>query len=306
MKKKRNQHPKRKQDLQQLKLIKYIVKGDTTLDNFLIQIFPEKSKTAIKQLLQGRYIQIDNQIITQFNYPLNKQQEVFISKTPITKKEDTFIDILHEDDEIIIINKPSGLLSMASETEKNKTAYHLVKLYLQKKNYKSKIFIVHRLDRDTSGILMFAKNENIKRLLQENWNDLVTKRGYVAIVEGRLKNSKDTIKSYLVETKTQLVYSTNNSQNGKLAITNYQTINQSNKFSLLDVSLDTGRKNQIRVHMQDLGHSIIGDKKYGAKTNPLNRLGLHAHKLEFTHPITKKKIVIKTMIPKEFIQLFNN
>jgi len=287
------------------KFSRYIVKKDMILTDFLLEVFPNKSKNSIKQLLTQRYIQIEHQVISQFDYPLTKGQEVLIASTPIPKNNDTYIDILHEDKDIIIINKPSGLLSMANLSEKENTAYHLVKLYLQKKDYKARVFIVHRLDRDTSGILVLAKNQKIKKELQDDWNDIVLKRGYVALVEGQLKQKTGTIRSYLMETKTQLVYSTTNSKDGKLAITNYQVINQTKNYSLLDISLETGRKNQIRVHMQDLHHPIIGDKKYGANTDPIRRLGLHAHQLEFIHPHSKEKIKVKTKIPNQFLQLIN-
>ena len=156
--------------------------------------------------------------------------------------------------------------------DRENTAYHLVSEYLKSKNKKAKVFVVHRLDKDTSGILMFAKNEEIKNKLQNNWNKIVYKRGYLAIIEGKLNKKSGTIKNYLDESKTQMVYITNNKK-GKLAITNYQVLKETRYNSLVEIFLDTGRKNQIRVHMQSLGHSIVGDKKYGATTNPIKRMG---------------------------------
>lgn len=289
----------------EMKLIKYTVGQNSTLFDFLIQLFPGKSRNSIKQLLSKGHIQIHNEVVTQFDYPLVIDQVVYISNVPINIKEDTYIDILFEDEHLLIINKPNGLLSMASAKEKEKTAYHLVRAYLQKKAHRAKVFIVHRLDKDTSGVLLFAKNDTVKYILQNNWNELVTKRGYTAIVEGHLHKNEGTIRNYLMETKTQLVYSSRDSKEGKLAITHYRVLNQNQNYTLLDISLETGRKNQIRVHMQDIGHPIIGDKKYGARTSPINRLGLHAHALEFNHPITKEKIKVKTKIPSEFIKLLS-
>ena len=170
---------------------------------------------------------------------------------------------------------------------------------MKSKNNKAKVFVVHRLDKDTSGVLMFAKNEIIKNKLQNNWNEIVYKRGYLAIVEGKLDKKKGQIKNYLDESKTQMVYVSNH-RKGKLAITNYQVLKESRYNSLLEIFLDTGRKNQIRVHMQYLGHSIVGDKKYGAATNPLKRMGLHSHVFAFVHPDTKVKMEFKAAMPEVF------
>ncbi|MEG2351439.1 MAG: RNA pseudouridine synthase, partial [Bacilli bacterium] len=165
--------------------------------------------------------------------------------------------------------------------------------------------IIHRLDKDTSGIIMFAKSEQIKYMYQNNWDNLVTERNYVAIVEGVLESKEGTIKSYLKETKTLLVYSTDDEKNGKLAITKYKVIKTLKNYSMLNIEIKTGRKNQIRVHMKDIGHIVIGDKKYGSKTSPINRLALHANRLIVTNPKTKKSMVFETNIPKSFKTMFN-
>ena len=211
------------------------------------------------------------------------------------------IKILYEDKFIIIVSKPPKLLTISTDKEKENTMFHKVLLYEKQKNKNNKIFIVHRLDKDTSGLLIFAKDEITKRKLQENWNDV--KRYYMALVEGNLKKKQDTIKSYLKETKTFLTYSTKD-KSGKLAITRYKVIKESNNYSLLDIEILTGRKNQIRVHMKDINHPIVGDKKYDSKTNILNRLGLHAYKIIFKHPITKKELVIEDKVPIAFVNIF--
>lgn len=214
------------------------------------------------------------------------------------------LDIVFEDKDIIVINKKPHLLTISTENEKEKTLFHQVMLYLKKKNKNNKVFIVHRLDKDTSGLIVFAKNENIKRKLQNNWEN--SKRGYIAVVNGILEKDKGTIKSYLMETKTLLVYSTNDSKNGKLAITSYEKIKENNLYTMLKIDIKTGRKNQIRVHLNDIGNSIVGDKKYGSiKRDPLRRLCLHANYLEFVHPVTNKRIIFETKIPKTFEDLFN-
>lgn len=214
------------------------------------------------------------------------------------------LDIIYEDKNIIVVNKPSGLLTVSTEKEKEKTPFKEVSLYVKKSNPKAKIFIIHRLDKDTSGIVIFAKNQNIKYKYQNNWDNLVIKRGYTAVVEGTLIKKKDTIKSYLRETKTFMVYSTNDRENGKLAITNYNVIKENKKYSMLDIDIKTGRKNQIRVHMNDINHPILGDKKYGDKKSNFSRLMLHASILIIINPITKKKMEFVSDTPKSFDLLF--
>jgi 23S rRNA pseudouridine1911/1915/1917 synthase len=212
------------------------------------------------------------------------------------------LDILYEDKSIIVINKPSHLLTISTDNEKEKTLFHKVMLYEKRKNKNNKVFIVHRLDKDTSGIIVFAKDEKVKYKLQNSWEKEV-KRGYVAVVNGKTKD-KDILKSYLAETKTLLVYSTD-SKHGKLAITEYQKLKENKRMTLLKIKIKTGRKNQIRVQLNDNGNSIVGDKKYGeSKFDPLRRLCLHANYLEIIHPVTNKKMVFETEIPKEFIRLF--
>ena len=210
------------------------------------------------------------------------------------------IDILYEDKFIIIVNKPSNLLTIATDKIYEDTLYSQVYDYLKQKHKNNKVFIVHRLDKDTSGLVLFAKNELVKHRLQDNWKNV--KRFYYAIVNGSIEKNSDIIKSYLKETKTLLVYSTNDN-NGKLAITEYELLKKNNKYSLLKIDIKTGRKNQIRVHLNDINHSIVGDKKYGINNNPLKRLCLHAYYLEFSHPVTNEIIKIESKYPKEFNKL---
>ncbi len=215
------------------------------------------------------------------------------------------LDIIYEDKNILVINKPAGLLTISTPKEKERTLFHEVSDYVKKSNPKAKVFIIHRLDKDTSGIVIFAKSQTIKFKYQNNWDNLVQKRGYVAVVKGNLDKKKDTIKSYLKETKTFLVYSTNDQKNGKLAITDYEVMKENKYYSMLNINIKTGRKNQIRVHMNDIGHPIIGDKKYGNVKSPLNRMGLHANVLVVTNPVTKKKMEFVAKTPKSFDILFD-
>lgn len=212
------------------------------------------------------------------------------------------LKIIYEDKDIIVVNKKADMLTVSTEKEKERTLFHELLTFQKQKNKNNKIFIVHRLDKNTSGLVVFAKSEKVKRILQDNWDKV--KREYVALVHGKVKSKQDSIKSYLVETKTLLVYSTNDSKRGKFAQTDYEVLLQNNDYSLLKINIKTGRKNQIRVHLNDIGHSIVGDKKYGKiKKDPLRRMCLHANRLEFVHPITKQLMTIEDNIPSEFINI---
>lgn len=219
----------------------------------------------------------------------------------MSKKEK--LNIIYEDKNLIVIDKPSGLLTVSTEREKEKTLMHKVITYEKKKNKNNKAFIVHRLDKDTSGIVLFAKNIKIKTLLQNNWDDIVKVRQYVAIVEGNVGEESKTLRSWLKEDKTLRTYSSKREKDGKLAITKYRLITKTDKYSFLEVEIKTGRKNQIRVQLSDNGNPIIGDKKYNSKNNPIKRLGLHANKLIIINPITKEEMIFESDIPKEFIDL---
>ena len=229
---------------------------------------------------------------------------MIISNSPIKKKTRSKLPIIYEDDDLIVINKPSGLLSIASDNEKSSTAYRMLSDYVQQKDKHNRIFVVHRLDEDTSGVLMVAKNVKIQQALQEHWNDIVKKRGYYAIVEGVMEKQSDTIKTYLKKNSQNLMYSSKKAGDGQLAITHYKVIKSNSKYSLLDVNIDTGRKNQIRVHLGERGHYIIGDDKYGEPSNPIKRLGLHAYELDFIHPFTGRLVKFTAPMPKEFSTLF--
>lgn len=276
---------------------KYIVKENEILIEFLKKSFSNLSKNNIKSLLHNEKVFINGNMTTKYNYELNVGDVVEI-REKIAKN----IDIIYEDKDIIVINKPSGLLTVATEKEKNKTAYHLVMEYLKKKNKNNRIFIIHRLDKDTSGIIMFAKNERAKHLYQDNWNDIVKKRCYYAVIDGKMENKEGTIKSYLKE-NGNMVYSVKD-RSGKIAITEYKVLKEIKNISLLDINLRTGRKNQIRVHMKENKTPILGDLKYGEKSKLINRLALHAYKLELINPVTKKLLTFEVNMPNEFKTLF--
>jgi len=275
------------------------------LMKFLMEKIPAKGRNSIKSLLTHRQVLVDEQVVTQYNYPLQVGQEVVINWSLVRSKEhEKGLKIIYEDTAIIVIDKSPGLLSMASDKEKERTAYHQLTDYVRNNNAEDRIFIVHRLDRDTSGVMVFAKNEEAKHAMQDAWKDIVVDRAYVAVVEGRVKQREGTIESWLKETKTRLMYSSYTKGDGQEAVTDYKVLQAGSKYSLLEIRLKTGRKNQIRVHMQDIGHSIIGDKKYGSKINPIGRLGLHAHILAFYHPVSGELMRFETEVPKKFTRLF--
>lgn len=253
-------------------------------------------KKKIKQYLTHGSIFVNNVKIRQYNYPIVNGMEIVIDTDSKNKKVLPF-DVLFEDDNIIVVNKPAGLLTIATAKEKEKTLYHIVSEYLKSRDKNSKVFIVHRLDKDTSGIVVLAKGEKIKNQLQENWNEYVSLREYVAVVHGKLKNKSDRIVQNLNETKTNLVYAVKTG--GKEAITNYNVIKENSQYSLVSINIETGRKNQIRVAFTTLGNPIVGDSKYGIKDS-YNRLYLHANRLKMYYPVIRKDILFETNNPVEF------
>jgi 23S rRNA pseudouridine1911/1915/1917 synthase len=272
---------------------------------FLYESFPEQSRKSVKALLEQRRIMICNQIVTRFDYPLAPGIDIIILKkksSPNTGLRK--MNLLYEDAHLLVIEKSAGLLSVATEKGTEETAFSILKTYVKKSHPHNELHIVHRLDRDTSGIMMFAKSKQIQVKLQDNWEKAVTKRIYYAVVEGFVKNAKGEIVSSLKENKSLMMYSSKTPGDGQKAVTRYRVLKSNARYTLLEVSLQTGRKNQIRVHLQDIGHSIAGDKKYGAKSDPLRRLGLHAGIMEFFHPATGKRMHFETPIPAVLEKLF--
>lgn len=278
------------------KLQNYKVTEETTLVNSISLFKKDLSKKTIKNYIKNGMVKVNNKVITNSSYLLKINDIVEIVYEKIVNNNK--LEIIYEDDYLIAINKPYGLLSISNEKEKNITAYRMVSDYIKDNKKGRFIFVVHRLDQDTSGVLMFAKNEKIRDILQENWNNMVKKRGYIAIVDGIIKDS-GTMHTYLREDRNQFVYSAKGTD-GKEAITHYFPIKNNNNYSMLQVFIDTGRRNQIRVHLSESGYPIAGDKKYKCKSNPIKRLCLHANILEFIHPVTKKLIHIESDIPNEF------
>jgi len=289
--------PKSKND------IRFKVDANIELFVFLQTQMPQKSRTNIKKILSNGLITINDKTITQFNYPLNIGDEVVLNSVIVVKyAKFRGFQIVFEDDDVIVINKESGLLTIAPTSENELTAFGQLIFYVKSKNPTDKVFVVHRLDKYTSGVMLFVKGEENQTYFRSDWTNVVKERIYIGIVEGIPEEKEGKIVSYLKETKTQLVYSTKETD-GKLAITHYKVLKSSKKFSMVEFHLETGRKNQIRVHMQDIGHSIVGDKKYGATHNPYDRLMLHAETLAFIHPKTKELVHFNARLPRIFTEI---
>ena len=279
---------------------KYKVKAETTLLQFLLETINNKSRNHVKGLLRRGQILVDGAASTDYALALRSGQVVEVLLGAPSDVNKMSLPVIYEDDDIIVIDKPAGMLTISTDKERENTAYHIAFDYMKSKANPGRVFIVHRLDRETSGVLLLAKREQIKLKLQENWLETVIRREYIAVVEGNVQPPQKQITSWLKQTKTLLVYSSDKKDDGQLAITNYQTLKTAEKYTLLDISLETGRKNQIRVHMKDIGHPVAGDKKYGAQTNPFKRLGLHASELVILHPATGGKMQFVSPVPEVF------
>lgn len=257
------------------------------------------SKNNIKSFLVHEIVSVNGKTITKYNYLLKKGDRVSIG----AKKVDSFcgkINIIYEDKYFLVVDKPSGMLTVATEEDKdaNNNLYSILCKYVKKKNSSSRIYVVHRLDKDTSGVLLFAKNEKLMSILQDNWNNIAT-RIYHAVVYG-ITNKNGVIKSYLKENEKLVTYS---NKDGKLAVTEYKRIKSNDKFSLLEINIKTGRRNQIRVQLKEIGHPIVGDSKYGKKDKSFKRMMLHASTLSIINPITKKEIIFESKLDKSFNEL---
>lgn len=281
------------------------VKENSELLKFLIDQLKGKSRTTVKALLAHRQVSVDHHTITQFDYPVLSGQQVTITYGKIPEEiKYKGLRILFEDPYIIVIEKEAGMLSIATAKEKLLTTYSILSGHVKRENPNNRIFVVHRLDRDTSGIMMFAKSEEVQSAMQRAWQEAVIERTYVAVVEGVVENDEGTIRSFLKENKALVMYSTKVPGEGDEAITHYKVLRRGDAISLVELKLETGRKNQIRVHMKDLGHPVVGDKKYGAKLNLIGRTCLHARVLAFIHPVNGSEVRYETPVPGRFMSVF--
>lgn len=283
----------------------YTTDESIELLQFLMLKLSHKGRNKVKGLLTHRQIAVDGKIMTRHNYLLHPGQQVEVLGVRGPMKDELLgIRILFEDDDLIVIDKPAGLLSMATEQERERTAYFVLMNYVRHFHPQNRVFIVHRLDRETSGVMMFAKTEAVQQMLQDTWKDTVFERVYIAVVEGVFSEKQGKLVSWLQQSKTKTMYISKVGE-GVKAILQYKVLKENKDFSLLEVRLGTGRKNQIRVQMQSVGHSLLGDKRYGAKKNPLGRLALHASVLSFRHPRTDELLRFETPIPPAFRRLFS-
>lgn len=298
----------------------YKVQRSDELLEFLLKK-QNASRNNVKALLSRCQVLVNGSVVTQYNFALAKDDEIKIARESVRENEPLKISpalktgakgkaatpapklaILYEDDDLIAVDKPAGLLSVESDKE-NECAFGQVLKYLQAKDKSLRPFILHRIDKETSGVLIFAKNIKLHSMLRMHWNELVQTREYFALCEGTFEKKEDTVISYLRENANNLVYSTQD-PSGQKAVTRYKVEKEGNGYSLLRVEIDTGRKNQIRVHMQLLGHPIVGDDKYGHTKNPLGRLGLHASCLSIIHPVTKELLNFRSSVPAAFRKFF--
>lgn len=279
----------------------YVVEQPTSLLDFLLTRVRGQSRNSVKHMLSRGQVLVEGVPQTRFDLPLVSGQRVIL--LPQAKGPALPFPILYEDAGLIVIQKPAGLLSIGTEKEKHRTAYRILSDHLQSRDPRSRLWIVHRLDRDTSGVLLFAKDEGLKNALQDGWNDLVRERRYYAVVEGEDLPDSGVCRSRLIENRQHRVYSTKRDE-GKEAVTRYRVMSRRRGYSLLDVALETGRKNQIRAHLSELGHPVAGDEKYGAGSDPMGRLALHAWQLSLTDPRTENPISFTAAVPTEFQRMF--
>ena len=272
-------------------------RADTLLP-FLLSHQKGKSRNNIKALLTRGQVLVDGQAVTRHDHPLVPGQTV--SLRPRLQGGDLPFPLLYEDADLLAIDKPAGLLSTANEREQERTAFRAVSDWLRDRG-EGRAFLVHRLDRDTSGVLLFAKSEAVQQRFQNEWNTLIRRRGYRAVFEGAPPEPAGTIRTQLRENRIHKVYSVRSG--GKTAVTHYQVERLGADYALLAVAIDTGRKNQIRVHFSELGCPVAGDKVYGAATDPLGRLCLHAHELSFAHPVTGAELLLRSETPRGFSRL---
>lgn len=293
------------------------VRENALLGDFLEQKMGGMTRTSIKQMLGRRIVQVNGGIETRMDKEVRPGDEVLIqpgrgNQTLVHPK----LKIVYEDDHLIIVEKMQGLLTVAAHPGASETtAFSILRDYVKRENRKNGIFVVHRLDRETSGLLVFAKTQELQEYMRTYWRQLVTMRTYVAVVEGIVEKDEDTITTWFTEDpKSTMVYSSPVDDGGKIAITNYkvikrtapETAEEGRAYSLVELHLETGRTNQIRVHMRGIGHPVVSDRKYGSgNVPPIDRLALHARILEFIHPVTEQKVHFETPVPRDFLHVFH-
>lgn len=283
-------------------IFEFTPEADARLLDFLYQAMPDRKRTTVKDYLRHRQVMVDGNVTSQWDTPVGPASLIRVNTSrEFQTLANPRLRIVYEDDDIIVVNKGYGLLSVGTDTKREGTAYSILRDYVKRVNPRNKLFIVHRLDQHTSGLMLFAKTEQAKETMQHNWNNMVLERRYVAVVEGGAPEPPEgQVRTLLAENSEHVVYVTDNPAEGREALTEYCTLAARGNYALLELELATGRKNQIRVHMQHIGHPIAGDRKYGAKTSPIHRLALHARTLRFVHPVTRRDMNFSTPVPAAF------
>lgn len=281
------------------------VKDDKPLLEFLLDSMENTSRTKIKSTLQGRGVKVNGKVITQFDYPLSCGMKVAVSRSKQNAEmfKNRYIKIVYEDRYIVVVEKNVGILSMAAG-HSSLNVKTVLDSYFKTSRQKCTAHVVHRLDRDTSGLMIYAKDMQTEQILEHEWHDIVYDRRYVAVVSGEMEDDYGTMTSWLKDNKAYITYSSPYDNGGKYAVTHFHTLDRTTDHSLVEFRLETGRKNQIRVHSADMGHPVCGDIKYGNGDDPIGRLCLHAYVLCFCHPITRRRMEFETPIPVNFRKLF--
>ncbi len=274
-----------------------------SLLNALEEVFPDSSKTTLRQMLQSGRVRVNGEVEKNARRDLESGEVIDLGQKSAQIALPPELAILHEDEAVIVVLKAHGLLTVATERERETTAQAFLNVYLKEKR-EERIHVVHRLDRETSGVLIFAKTFEAREALKEKFAVHDVERVYVAIIEGAMDPPGGTIRSYLRERRDLRMESVDAHPDAKHAVTHYSTIGTNDRYSMLEIHLETGRKNQIRTHLSEAGHPVVGDRLYGSAVNPLGRLGLHAKLLGFDHPTTGKRMVFTAPVPKGFRSLF--
>ena len=281
-----------------------VVNRDGKLLEWLLENVKGLSKSKIKQTLQGRGIKVESKVITKFDYLVSPGMKISVSRTKRNNDifKSRYVKIVYEDRYLVVVEKNIGILSMAAghSTLNVKT---VLDDYFKKSRQKCMAHVVHRLDRDTSGLMIYAKDKQTEMLLEQDWHHIVYDRRYVAVVSGVVEALEGTIANWLKDNKAYITYSSPVDNGGKYAVTHFHVLGQNNDYSLVEYKLETGRKNQIRVHSADMGHPVCGDIKYGNGDDSIGRLCLHAYVLCFYHPITHAPMTFETPIPTSFRKL---
>lgn len=281
----------------------FMVKEPMQLLDYIMKKMDGISRSKAKAILAGGGVTVDRQRVTQYNFELQTGMVVNVRKHKANHDlMNKFVKIVYEDKWLVVIEKSEGILSMGSNSNQF-SVKTVLDQYFKKKHLKCTAHVVHRLDRETSGLMMYAKDRETESILEDNWREIVLDRRYVAVVCGQMEEEDGKVESWLKDNKSFITYSSPTDNGGKFAVTHFHTIKKNEAFSLMDLKLETGRKNQIRVHMQDLGHPVVGDSKYGNGVNPIARLALHAYRLDFIHPITGERMEFENPFPRKFMAI---